>query len=796
VTMGQQGLIEEVSGGGAGGGGGGAPLAGDVIAPNANNRVVQLRGTVATSTVEQLNGVAIDLANGTHIRQGGLVYVRPIGTGADDWPSLVALINANAYKYPVVMLPGTGGEAYQCLSDQQLAAGAMIIGTNGTVVQQPSAGSTLTSAAWQGTPSLGTIFTLDPALAGTAVGATSLILTAAPAVGASLQISIGSVMQGSIFTVRTVAATVNGTADITAGALYGGGGTLNGQTLNMTVNGVPGSITFNGATTSASEANMLAALLATFAGLATAVQGGTNGANAGKELVFTTTTVGGANITAIGGAAAATLGISAVPTDFLVTLDRPMNYALSSANPVTQQVALVTAQPSDIKIWGRGMRHTGPAGVSYLRISGANRCHFDELIADPSAGSLLGLNGHAFQLGLGSLDTVFVDCYSTNVCGDSVLFIAAERCGLVRFTAMYAAVTGGGFVDCIDCYATDLLCVANGTNGFAFASSSTTGCVRCSIKGGKFYGNQIGFKSEFGSTDCTLTEIEASFNTLFGLELQAAGGGTTGIAFTGLVLTGNTLGFLSQGGVHTIDGMVLDRNVLAMEVSAGLVTASEIACTDAPNSIKSVYVTLTGQLRIKGATFVNTSGASNILVDSTGTLVAEQVHNQFNTQGIALELEGSADGKVAYWTFVDSSNSTGLYVGSATAKLRVGAGMELDQVGRGLTNAGNSPFLSFQQSSGLVALADGNPTLTWAQSLEADVLEMTPTANRTITLMTDSAGRALPGLHYTVFNGATLVSGFTLTPEPSGGTGPALVGQERAFGYINTANAYVKVTGT
>lgn len=59
-----QGVFEGAGSGGGGGGGGGTSLAGDVINPPGNNRVVQLRGDVATSTVNEQSGVTISQTQG------------------------------------------------------------------------------------------------------------------------------------------------------------------------------------------------------------------------------------------------------------------------------------------------------------------------------------------------------------------------------------------------------------------------------------------------------------------------------------------------------------------------------------------------------------------------------------------------------------------------------------------------------------------------------------------------------------------------------------------------------------
>lgn len=63
------------------------------------------------------------------------------------------------------------------------------------------------------------------------------------------------------FTTAAADASVTGSTDVTAGGLYGGGGTLHGTTLIMSLDGEPyQSLTFDGATSSASQVAMEAAI--------------------------------------------------------------------------------------------------------------------------------------------------------------------------------------------------------------------------------------------------------------------------------------------------------------------------------------------------------------------------------------------------------------------------------------------------------------------------------------------------------------------------------------------------------
>ena len=102
---------------------------------------------------------------------------------------------------------------------------------------------------------------------------------------------------------------VTGTADITAGGLYGGGGTLNGESLILNVNG-GGALTLvlNGTTNTLNEAAFLAAITSEWASLT-----GTQAGPGANKLVLT---AAGATTSIVVGAGTANahLGLTAGTT--------------------------------------------------------------------------------------------------------------------------------------------------------------------------------------------------------------------------------------------------------------------------------------------------------------------------------------------------------------------------------------------------------------------------------------------------------------------------------------------------
>lgn len=127
-------------------------------------------------------------------------------------------------------------------------------------------------------------------------------------------IGTAAVVTGSVniaLLTYATAATVTGTTDTTVAGLYGAGGTLNGLTLILNVNGGGAlTLTLSGLTNTANSAALLAAIQAQWPGI-TATQGGTGG----TKLVLTDLTLGSSSTIVVGaGTANALLGLTAGTT--------------------------------------------------------------------------------------------------------------------------------------------------------------------------------------------------------------------------------------------------------------------------------------------------------------------------------------------------------------------------------------------------------------------------------------------------------------------------------------------------
>jgi hypothetical protein len=626
----------------------------------------------------------------------GFVFLRPIDGVVNDAPHVNTVETANAYKKIIIALPGLAGQKFQILSDQPTVSGTTMWGTPGTIFQQPTPGSTLTGATFQGMAALGAAFLLNGGSPSPVVGASQMTLTTDPGVGTLLRITVDALTAGSIFLV---------TASVPAGP------------------------------------------------------------------------------------------------NFLVTLDREMNYALLNTNPAGQSIQAVTARPQDIRVFGNGMRITGPQGSGFVVFDGAYRCHFEDVVCDASDGA--GGTMSAFSLGIGSVESGMERCYVSAPVGHGYLHAGCERCYLTHCFADQISVTGMVAGDVVACYYTDLASNA-ATNAFVFTSGTGRGSFRSTLVSGKFFGGVIGVKVEGACFDLSIGDVVASGNSNAGMLIDASG--NHDITISNFVARGNAVAGLLVADARRISlsGCAIDCSGTggANGVGIQMTGTAELDATgvEIVNGDVSGCINLTGttsQLRLSCAS-LQAAGALpvGIFVAGSATAFLDKVHVQLDTQGYCLLLQGTADVECSYWTFGGAAIgiSYAFAIQAAGVKLRIGPGNRIDQAGRPLAmTAGN--YVALQNQGGMTQLPDGNPTLTWQQTASA-VIQMTPTANRTVSLPVDlGLAQAIPGTLLLVENNATLIAGFSLTVQVTGGTGFAVAATKSAWGKVDkTGLAFVRVS--
>jgi len=261
-----------------------------------------------------------------------------------------------------------------------------------------------------------------------------------------------------------------GTADLTAGGLYGGGGTLNGTTLILNVAGA-GALTLNlaGAGNAASEAALIAAIRAEWPALTIAGQGP---GLTGKNLVLT-----GPSLVVGAGSANAFLGLSV--TNNTIELDIPVEIVVPDTTPVDTFVPT-----TGVHLDGNGATLSGTGGRAWWLLAcwGAN-------VENWTVESSFTYFGPDFDEA--GRNNTFRRIKAVNVGGSNIGFAfeggqghLAELCEAQGFPVNFSA---GGIAHTFrNCSG------ARGSVGVALQNQGTGDvcCARsCTIEGGAFDGN-------------------------------------------------------------------------------------------------------------------------------------------------------------------------------------------------------------------------------------------------------------------------------------------------------------------
>jgi hypothetical protein len=517
----------------------------------------------------------------------------------------------------------------------------------------------------------------------------------------------------------------------------------------------------------------------------------------GERLLITQTTQQAGNqywVTAVAPAAGG----------FNVTLDRPLNYALSSVNPPTQQVATITTTPQDIVILGDGMTFTGGGGNAYIHFITAWRCLARDCNSDQSAGSFPG-SSIGFCWDTASLDCIFhnIDCNSTAT--EGFWISGAERTVVSDCKSTNATAANFLFSDCNDCMLRNCYGYsgANVTPYGADITSVALGSRRVTIDGGSFTGNQVGVLVTAASQDIAVIGVHSAYSTSANFEVDSTVGPVSNVTFDGCTSTLSSVGFLVGPGNGTgvqFVGCVADGGAVAGTGFTGQSDASYSGCS---------AIGLTGaggsgwNLHGKAPTPTNYYQLKNCTAEvaaSTAIALITQSGADVRLDGFSVNLDGgtaiffqmlsaldSLRGSDLTWTGsnANAAGSDGIFALNASQTVALGKGFGLD----GLANpvvAVAGVALSLAQEEGALALADASVTLTWAQC-QRRVLAMTPTAPRIVSLPVASSGQSPPGLTFIVENDSA-GGGITVSVEPLGGA-PAVIAPG------TTAPVYVKTSG-
>lgn len=360
---------------------------------------------------------------------------------------------------------------------------------------------------------------------------------------------------------------VTGTADVTAGALYGGGGTLDGLTIKLNVAGAgETTLTLNGATNSATLAAMLAAILVKWPSLQVASTGPGPLPSATKLVLTASSLVVGS------GTANTALGIST--TNNTIEVDIPIAY-------------------------------TFPTGANVKKIAPQK-----DVVLDLGGGTLSGTGGRAtWMLGCWDSEIRNGHCRSSFTSYAINHDEAGRRNVQRRLTATYvtgAALVGfshengenGGHDEC-SAYGFNLgfmlagkgmwadnCRAARGATGFAFQQQDVDdlwGARFLRLTGCEAEGNSgNGFQLSDVTFGATLTACHSNFNGAGGFVCATTTAETTHV---GCTARGNAQsGFTAQGTAQTYQACIADNNgVSGFIAQNSAVRPSWIGCSSLNN---------------------------------------------------------------------------------------------------------------------------------------------------------------------------------------------------------------------
>jgi hypothetical protein len=576
-----------------------------------------------------------------------------------------------------------------------------------------------------------------------------------------------------------------GATGITATALYGAAGTLNGLTLILDVNSAgPDTLTLNGTTNAASSAALIAAIKAKWTGLFDSYIGGTSGNKLMLAATSITVCAGSAN-TALG-LAEGTVG----DTYTAIVTDRPIIWQYVIGDTATEYITY----PHDISMDLDGTVFHGTAG-QVLEFTKGDNVSLRNVNYELRPGEISG-DSYVIGYDVGCRNSEVVGQVSrgnhlNNITG-GLYFQSVENC-LARDCHYSFAGTGIAWLDVYAC--TEMNCFtsncqyAKEINAFA-VGGATFGNIDVNVIGSHDIGSALG-RMIRDSTGTTIIGEQNRNNTNYGLLISSGCSKTTVVGSKYLdgavgIYVGATATATQLHGVDTSGNKL-----------HGIQCAGDVII-DGWNSTQTLsgayFGTFNGsQSLVRNFNLVNTAASRGIYAD-TATGAAK-----LSISGGSITVSTTA-GTCIYCSAalnITLSDVTlkGWYGArlSGGARLLIGPGCDLSGCGYTtyiLTNDWSR--VTVVQTGGLasVTCTAGTVGLSWAQHLCTSIEVSGLTTDSTIVYIL----MPCPGLSYDISNNQTGPGTLTIKVLNEPGLG-VLVGQAKtARVRVNSAGQCVRVT--
>lgn len=560
-----------------------------------------------------------------------------------------------------------------------------------------------------------------------------------------------------------------GTTDISNGALYGGG-TLNGLTLELNVNGTGmRTLALNGGTNAANEAALLAAILVEWPELRSAVAGPER--FTGKHLVLTASS----SVVVGPGTANAALGLAAPsPT---VETDIPIAFAFKTGDEI--YVAATPNTGTTIDLGNATLQGTGGRAWWFL----APR---DLVIENVNVESSYAHFGP--DIDLGSRRATMRDIVAKWVAGSAVgAAIEAGEDGALE--SVHAVGAWGAGIQISGKGVRVLHCTSHCSigPGLILEGSGATDIFaarQCSIIGGTYDGstNGDGVYVSANSVENVFVGVCANYNAAHGFRIvtgtqTAVTTGASRNRFIGCVARGNHANGFAQGPDFLTP---LDSNAYVGCVSSGN-GEHGLSVWEGTALVSDFTSDGDGWAGLGGAIATTDNGSAIIsgLIAKSPASASTWIAISHGSNGIVrardCEIDGSAGSGTHYGVYaatngavlyIDNVKVTGCYYGlkieaGFTATVHIGPGCEFDSNTAPIV--ATSGTITMVQTGGAVAIpgAAATSTLTFAQHY-CTAIEIGGTTPIAAGAQVVNAIHAFPGQSFIVKNSNTAASTTTV----------------------------------
>jgi hypothetical protein len=587
-------------------------------------------------------------------------------------------------------------------------------------------------------------------------------------------------VSGCSYDIRDIGVAAIGTADVTAAALLGGSGTLNGLTLKLSVDGAAEqTLTLVGADNAASTDSLLAAILTKWPSL---WQVGLGGASLNVLLLAAQSLVVGA------GTANAALGLTAgVPSSVSVLLDRSIVWE----HTIGDRFICAPSHPKDIELDFTGAAVSGYANqpieftqAQRVMVTGLNyKLSTDQI---PDLGGAEGLATLAFDVA--SRDCVFKDSTiefpnDPPYAGSNGIYCQSNDGTLIQNVRIRNARAQG--YSFMDCYASNA--ISNVTSDCAWGhvfqrfDDSSFGCLDCACIACNDIGSNVG-QWVWGANRVKTVAFSSTKNSQYGLLVDRDCGATS---YTNCSYTKADTGVYIAAGVNGTSFTQLNTD----ESRVGIIIAGSTlvsqwhhhSANSSPTSL-CAFVSGYGPNVFRDIDLKNTAGGNGIDIQSTGTVVIDGGKIEVGGTGYCIQVETNAHVRLCNLVLVG-----GLGISCSAGSVEIGPGCDFSAITETsqfiLSGSGK---VTFQQTGGTLIYNTSNHFILLADCY-----------NTVIEVPTGAPGTAIglpgiPGLQFTVVNGTA--GAMTVISRASGDAGISIAAGKTAIVRVDSTNHCKRVT--